>query len=75
MPKRKARKSQFSALALRLKTNSMKGCVLQGKGWAISRSQDTEERRYEMMNRGMRHEEVQKLHVDDLHVFTLITRL
>ena len=29
----------------------------------------------EMMHRGMRHEEVQKLHVDDLHVFALITRL
>ena len=42
---------------------------------AISRSPDTEERSYEMMHRGMRHEEVQKLHVDDLHVFTLITRL
>ena len=42
---------------------------------AISRSPDTEERRYEMMHRGMRHEEEQKLHVDDLNVFTLITRL
>ena len=45
---------------------------------AISRRQDTEERRYflyEMMHRGMRHEEVQKLHVDDLQVFALITRL
>ena len=42
---------------------------------AISRSPHTEERRYEVMHRGMRHEEVQKLHVGDLHVFTLITRL
>ena len=41
----------------------------------ISRSQYIVERRNEMMHRGMRHEEVQELHVDDLHVFTLITRL
>ena len=33
MPKRKARKSQFSVLALKLKTNGMKGCVPRGKGW------------------------------------------
>ena len=39
---------------------------------AISRSPDTEERRYEMMHRGMRHEEVQKLHVHDLLVFRLM---
>ena len=38
---------------------------------AISRSPDAKERRYEMMHRGMRHEEVQKLHVADLHVFKL----
>ena len=41
----------------------------------ISRSPDTEERRYEIMHRGMRHEEVRKLHVDDLHVFMLAIRL
>ena len=33
MPKRKARKSLFSVLSLKLKTNGMKGCVLRGKGW------------------------------------------
>ena len=55
-----------------------RSCVLRGKGWPfqevrILRNVDIFV--YEMMHRGMWHEEVQKLHVDDLQVVRLITRL
>ena len=84
MPKRKARKGLFSsddarrkAARVQLETENERFERLSTtkERMAISRSADTEERRYEMMHRGMRHEEVQKLHVDDMHVFTLITHL
>ena len=58
MPKRKARKSQFSVLTLRLQTNGMTGCVLRGKGWAISRTQDTEERSCVLRAKGWLFQEV-----------------
>ena len=72
MPKQKARKSLFSVLSLRLKTSGMKGCVLRGKGWLFQEvriPKNVDIFVYQMMHRGMRHEEVQKLHVDNLHVF------
>ena len=75
MPKRKARRSLFSVLTLRLKTNWMKGCVLRGKGCLFQEvriPKNVDIFVYEMMYRGMRHEEVQKLHVDDLYVFRLM---
>ena len=51
-------------LSLRLKTNGMKGCVLRGKGWLFKEvriPKNVDIFVYEMMHRGMRHEEVQKL--------------
>ena len=62
-------------LRLRLKTNGMKGCVLRRKGWLFQEvriPKNVDIFVYEMMHRGMRHEEVQKLHFDDLHVFRLM---
>ena len=55
-----------------------RSCVLRGKRWLFQEvriPKNVDIFVYEIMHRGMRHEEVQKLHVDDLHVFRLITRL
>ena len=63
---------------LRSQDTKERSCVLQGKGWlfqGVRIPKNVDIFVYEMMYRGMRHEEVQKLHVDDLRVFRLITRL
>ena len=62
-------------LSLRLKTNGFKGCVVREKGWifqVVRIPKNVDIFLYEMMHRGMRHEEVQKLHADDLHIFRLM---
>ena len=87
-PKRKARKSLFSsddarrkAARVELETEDERYerlRVLRGKGWlfqAVRIPKNVDIFVYEMMHHDMRHEKVQKLHVDDLHVFRLITSL
>ena len=64
MPKRNARKSLFSSDDARLRTNSMKGCILRGKGGlfqGVRVPKNVDVFVYDMMHCGMRHEEVQKL--------------
>ena len=55
-----------------------RSCVLRETGWLFQEvriPKNVDIFVYEMTYRGMRQEEVQKLHVDDLHVVRLITRL
>ena len=81
MPERKGRKSLFSSDDARRKAARVE---LETEDERYERLRTTRERIqevripknvdifvFEIMHRGMRHEEVQKLHVDDLHVFRL----
>ena len=55
-----------------------RSCVLRGSRWLFQEARipkNVDNFVYEMMHRDLRHEEVQKLRVDDLDVFRLITRL